>query len=157
MKINCIPVIGGILSTLSLLLLFLSGCTGSVTIENANPAITSVGPLYILQDKVALDFTVCDLESDLIEVSARWCKNNQCKKATPAKSSDNLKAIPSHYGETPINQRFLWDYDCDLDGGSGTGLALELSIVGEEKPIVTQLFSLEELGITDSNWSECGD
>ena len=102
-----------------------SGCLDAFTVENLDPIITSIDPVYNDAGNLRIDFTVNDFEGDDTSIIFEICEgggvNCGFAEIDPTRT-DLLSRIHTQPKKTNVRHSIVWDVSCGRLNKDGTRL-----------------------------------
>lgn len=143
----------------------LVGCQDAYEVENLDPVITSIDPVYNDDGKVRINFTLNDFEGDDAAVIFEICEANdsKCGYGEIDKSlTDPLARLHTTPKKTNVSHTIVWDFSCgrvDSDGKrlestDQTEYVAKLTIKDQSTTLTSESFKLETLNLQSTSMCE---
>lgn len=143
----------------------LAGCLDAFEVENLDPIITSIDPIYNDDAKLRIDFTLNDFEGDDTAVIFEICEapENKCGFGALDKAhTDPLARLLTTPKKTNIGHSIVWDFSCGRTDANGTRLTSDdqteyiakLTIKDQETSVLSKSFKLQSLNLKTTSTCE---
>lgn len=144
---------------------FLLGCSDAFEVENLDPIITSIDPVYNDNGALRINFTLNDFEGDDTAVIFEICEANETKCGfgeLDRALTDPLARLHTIPKKTNVAHTIVWDFSCGRVDSEGTRIVTDdqidyvakLTIKDQKTSLKSKSFKLQSLELTSTS-SEC--